>query len=676
LNSFCEPLEQRSLLAGVTILTHGFNSSAAAGSWVDRMGEAIAARAGSAAQYTLSINGTSTAPTSHTFTLDAGAPAWSSAGDLANPSGELIIKLDWGAVSSSSGISTVEVADYVANILTGSLLARSLVEVPIHLIGHSRGASLMVTLARNLGRAGLWVDQLTGLDPHPVDGVNEPPLLNFNWGDAPMEAHANVIFADSYFRPANGNIFDFAGEPIPGAANFGPLSLPGGASLNHSDVHAYYHGSIDRDATSNGDGGPIVASWYASNTARATAGLDQSRVGRGAQPLVGVGIPFGGSGQRTAVSITSPQWFTNIGFLQLLDSDGIVSIGETTAVSYRYQESHTQPATLQFSIDNNNNPYDGVEAPLGQQSLTPTGLAIATQSYSFVMPAVSDGVKFVLAKVTNADGRVRYAYVNAPLAVADGFVTVASKQFTGEIAGNLQMSEPRNFAPGGLVQNSDRVLIGGNAIAETAELQAPAAVAVMENATLRLNGVGANLRTSSLQVASNGRIDMGLAEMIVDYEIDTPAAALNARVGSAFNGGAWNGPGIGSSQVAVSPGAAVGIAHAADVFNAFPAIFGGQEIDATTVLIQRTLGGDANLDLAVNLDDFTILAARFGQTGRIFGEGDFNYSGAVDLNDFTILASQFGNVLPRPVAAGPAIQTSAHIIDTNRPRSMADEVLM
>ena len=60
------------------------------------------------------------------------------------------------------------------------------------------------------------------------------------------------------------------------------------------------------------------------------------------------------------------------------------------------------------------------------------------------------------------------------------------------------------------------------------------------------------------------------------------------------------------------------------------------------------LAGDANRDRHVNLDDFTILAANFGQTGRLFSHGNFNYSqdGAVNLDDFTILASQFGTNLP------------------------------
>jgi len=57
--------------------------------------------------------------------------------------------------------------------------------------------------------------------------------------------------------------------------------------------------------------------------------------------------------------------------------------------------------------------------------------------------------------------------------------------------------------------------------------------------------------------------------------------------------------------------------------------------------------GDADHDRNVNLNDFTALAAGFGDVGT-FGQGDFNYSGIVDLNDFTLLASRFGTSLAAP----------------------------
>ncbi len=57
------------------------------------------------------------------------------------------------------------------------------------------------------------------------------------------------------------------------------------------------------------------------------------------------------------------------------------------------------------------------------------------------------------------------------------------------------------------------------------------------------------------------------------------------------------------------------------------------------------LQGDANRDRRVNLDDFNILAANFGQTPRNFSQGDFNYDAVVNLEDFNLLAARFGTTL-------------------------------
>ena len=60
--------------------------------------------------------------------------------------------------------------------------------------------------------------------------------------------------------------------------------------------------------------------------------------------------------------------------------------------------------------------------------------------------------------------------------------------------------------------------------------------------------------------------------------------------------------------------------------------------------------GDANIDKAVNLQDFNALAANFGQAGRVWTQGDFNGDEVVNLLDFNILAAHFGQR-----AAGPGV---------------------
>ena len=78
----------------------------------------------------------------------------------------------------------------------------------------------------------------------------------------------------------------------------------------------------------------------------------------------------------------------------------------------------------------------------------------------------------------------------------------------------------------------------------------------------------------------------------------------------------------------------------------------GMPLASNHVLTFFFLNADANRDARVNLEDFNILAANFGQSPRDFTQGDFNYDGAVNLSDFNILAARFGQQLPPSASPG------------------------
>jgi hypothetical protein len=183
-------------------------------------------------------------------------------------------------------------------------------------------------------------------------------------------------------------------------------------------------------------------------------------------------------------------------------------------------------------------------------------------------------------------------------------------------------------------------------------------------ATLAAGG-GLTVVANSANLRPGGVINMADNVVMVDYPASFLAAALSPA-GSAiltalthgYNGGTWTGAGINSSVAAVTPGTGLGFAEATDLFTSFPATFAGRSIDATTVLVRYTYGGDANLDDTVNLTDFTLLAANFNKTGRRWSQGDFNYDGTVDLTDFTMLAANFNKSLS-PTEARAAVTQSA-----------------
>ena len=89
-----------------------------------------------------------------------------------------------------------------------------------------------------------------------------------------------------------------------------------------------------------------------------------------------------------------------------------------------------------------------------------------------------------------------------------------------------------------------------------------------------------------------------------------------------------------------------------------------------------TLPGDANADGRVDLTDFGVLKANFGQPGGL-SQGDFDGTGRIDLTDFGILKSNFGKVqkgaaVPEPstllLAAFGLVGVSLHFVRRSRGR--------
>ncbi len=153
---------------------------------------------------------------------------------------------------------------------------RRLAELPLHLIGHSRGGSVITEMARLLGAQGIWVDQVTTLDPRPVA----------LFGDAAVTSWANVLFADNFWQNLGDGFIVPNGQAVFGAYNRKLLDLNGGYSSSHSDVHLWYHGTIDLATPASDTQATITATqrstwWTSTEMAGAAAGFLYSLIGGG-----------------------------------------------------------------------------------------------------------------------------------------------------------------------------------------------------------------------------------------------------------------------------------------------------------------------------------------------------------------------------------------------------------
>ncbi|MGD0541215.1 MAG: PA14 domain-containing protein [Tepidisphaeraceae bacterium] len=140
-----------------------------------------------------------------------------------------------------------------------------------------------------------------------------------------------------------------------------------------------------------------------------------------------------------------------------------------------------------------------------------------------------------------------------------------------------------------------------------------------------------------------------------------PIATISGWINSGFNRGAWNGSGIISSLAQTNSNYAVGYADAADAGN--PA-----NLQSGTIKIMYTLLGDAQLNGAVNGNDFAIVTTNLGNEVSGWDQGDFAYSGSVNGTDYEYVTANLGkgdNVAVSP--ASPPASVSSFTASADSP---------
>ncbi|NOX57046.1 MAG: hypothetical protein GXP27_21930, partial [Planctomycetes bacterium] len=478
----------------VTLITHGWNSGP--DGWVDAMADAIAESAKtngfeSVAEYSLVVDDNAGSIGVSDFRLESGKTDW----DFA------VVKLDWSDLDGGVGFPgdhtpTGDVAAVVAEYLVNST---SLLQHPLHLIGHSRGASLNSALAEELGKLGIWTDQLTSLDPHPVDGALEPgvtfkfevptplggiPIFEWTWKpdfqDAPVaEVPETVVFADNYWRRdstdtieqgalqaltwvANALIdrviplgqlvdisvskpemIDFTGEPVGGAMNLrlnedtlekGGYDLFRDLSGEHSDVHLWYHGTIDtNDPFSDGkiDGfSPDDLGWYSDAMGpRGSTGYYFSRVVGGsrhaAHATTGLHPILGGTAARRSLRdrTRSEDKWPSLLELQVLNDSATIRAGDHVELLVAWHDYDSEPVVT-FFADGDRNPLNGNETLLVYDQLSRAQGAAKT-FLSVPTEPLKPSQYYIFAKIDDGEN-VRYLYAPQRIIVAESVYSVTA----------------------------------------------------------------------------------------------------------------------------------------------------------------------------------------------------------------------------------------------------------
>jgi hypothetical protein len=337
--------------------------------------------------------------------------------------GEAIVKVDWTAVDNGD-YSTEEVGKVVADyLMTAHGTSPPLAELPLHLIGHSRGASLAVAVSERVGRAGVWVDQVTFLDPRPVEEI-----FGFGYGDVPMKVYSNVIFADNYWRE-DDNLFNFDpdGQEVRGTheGDLNDIVQKDHIISAHMAVTSYYHGTIDLDASHNRDH-PVLGVWYGTTQerpARDATGYAFSRLGGTARPVDGLNPAFGGTAHRSGPGQSGAQW-ANGGNLRMVGGTRFV-VGDKLKLRFIRQD-RDGPTNATIVMDRDSNPYNSNAVRTMRRAVIESSPNMTLTGLSAFTGGVEPGRYFIYARFSDAQGHSRYTYSRRITLTAPPMVTQAA----------------------------------------------------------------------------------------------------------------------------------------------------------------------------------------------------------------------------------------------------------
>jgi hypothetical protein len=153
---------------------------------------------------------------------------------------------------------------------------------------------------------------------------------------------------------------------------------------------------------------------------------------------------------------------------------------------------------------------------------------------------------------------------------------------------------------------------------------------------------------TGLSIAPGGVLDLTNNALIIDYPSGStsPLASVEQWIASGRNGAAWNGSGITSSTAAASGKLyTVAVAEASDVLalsQGQTAMFQGQRVDDTAILVRFTYAGDANLDGKINIDDYGRIDSSFASGPINYSHGDFNFDKKHTIDDYGIIDANAG----------------------------------
>ena len=274
-----------------------------------------------------------------------------------------------------------EVAKSVVKKINNTNLKKFL-SLPVHLIGHSRGGSVVSYIAKELGESNIVVDQLTMLDPHPMKKLIDissyaPPVYN------------NVIYGDTYYQQANdyayvdwGSIIGYCNTNYSECNKIdGELlqDAPDGTIIKwHSAVHAYYFGTILDNLNDKYNyeyyKNNLKDDWFFNNDLRQIKGFNKTRFAlykrgvkrepNGLNSKLSVISNISATGERDKQNICQANSYPNIIFPSNIDGNSRASIGLDKKLNLDVITQYclrNRDLKITLFLDQDKDPFNGIQ---------------------------------------------------------------------------------------------------------------------------------------------------------------------------------------------------------------------------------------------------------------------------------------------------------------------------
>jgi hypothetical protein len=187
--------------------------------------------------------------------------------------------------------------------------------------------------------------------------------------------------------------------------------------------------------------------------------------------------------------------------------------------------------------------------------------------------------------------------------------------------------------------------------------------------------------TYTINTVAGAKIELANNKLITDKPAGTATGGVydgvQGDVQSAYNFGAWDKPGLTTSEPDAGPAigtTTIGVASAESILFIAPTetgVFAGHTVTGATTLAVYTYAGDLNFDGLVDAADYGVIDnwVQFPGTSG-YANGDFNYDGVIDAGDYGIIDNTIQQQGP-PIPMTGAAAGSSGVTAVPEPMSLA-----